>query len=124
MKLLVDMNLSPRWVAYLREAQFHSEHWSEVGSAQAVDAEIMAYAAEHDYVVLTNDLDFGAILAATRGGKPSVIQVRSRNLDPAFIGVTVVQALLQLEKELRAGALLTVEEASMRVRLLPLNRDE
>ncbi|HLF11623.1 MAG TPA: DUF5615 family PIN-like protein [Gammaproteobacteria bacterium] len=48
MKLLVDMNLSPRWVAYLRE--FHSEHWSNVGSAQAVDTEIMAYAAEHDYV--------------------------------------------------------------------------
>lgn len=124
MKLLVDMNLSPRWVAYLGEAQFHSEHWSNVGSAQAADAEIMAYAAEHDYVVLTNDLDFGAILAATHRGKPSVIQVRSRNLDPGFIGATVVQALLQLEAELRAGALLTVEEASTRVRLLPLNRDE
>lgn len=124
MKLLVDMNLSPRWVAYLGEAQFHSEHWSSVGSTQAADAEIMAYAAEYDYVVLTNDLDFGAILAATHRGKPSVIQVRSRNLDPGFIGATVVQALLQLETELRAGALMTVEEASTRVRLLPLDHDQ
>jgi predicted nuclease of predicted toxin-antitoxin system len=124
MKLLVDMNLSPRWVAYLGEAQFHSEHWSNVGSAQAVDAEIMAYAADRDYVVLTSDLDFGAILAATHRGKPSVIQVRSRNVGPEFIGATVVQALQQLQTDLRAGALLTVEEASTRVRLLPLNRDE
>jgi len=27
----------------------------------------MSYAAAHDFVVLTHDLDFGAILAATQG---------------------------------------------------------
>jgi predicted nuclease of predicted toxin-antitoxin system len=74
--------------------------------------------------VLTNDLDFGAILAVTHRRKPSVLQVRSRNLDPEFIGASVVQALLRLEVELRAGALLTVDEATTRVRLLPLLRDE
>lgn len=123
MKLLVDMNLSPRWVSYLEKAQFRAEHWSNVGSAHAADGELMTYAAVHDFIVLTSDLDFGAILAATHRSKPSVIQVRSRNLDPGFTGTIVVQALLRLEAELRAGALLTVEEASTRVRLLPLNRD-
>jgi predicted nuclease of predicted toxin-antitoxin system len=32
--------------------------------------------AEHDYVVLTADLDFGSILAVTGRQKPSVIQIR------------------------------------------------
>jgi predicted nuclease of predicted toxin-antitoxin system len=111
-------------VEYLGKSGFHSEHWSNVGSAPAVDAEIMAFAADHDYVVLTNDLDFSAILAVTHRRKPSVLQIRSRNLDAEFIGASVVQALLRLGGELRAGALLTVDEATTRVRLLPLLRDE
>jgi len=49
-------------------------------------AERLAYAAEHGYTVLTNDLDFGTILAATQGEKPSVVQIRSDNLDPDVIG--------------------------------------
>ncbi len=77
MKLLVDMNLSPRWVDLLTRSHLEAVHWSSVGSPQALDQEIMTYAAKHDYVVLTNDLDFGAILAVTHGEKPSVVQIRS-----------------------------------------------
>ena len=29
----------------------------------------MAYAATHDYIVVTHDLDFSAVLAATQGKK-------------------------------------------------------
>jgi predicted nuclease of predicted toxin-antitoxin system len=61
MKLLVDMNLSPRWITLLRDAGWESTHWSQVGHATARDSEIMAYAAANDFVVLTHDLDFGAI---------------------------------------------------------------
>ncbi|WP_175443943.1 DUF5615 family PIN-like protein [Nitrosospira sp. Nsp13] len=42
-----------------------------LGANDAADSEIMAYANSHDYVVLTHDLDFGAILAAIHGEKPS-----------------------------------------------------
>jgi predicted nuclease of predicted toxin-antitoxin system len=53
MKLLVDMNLSPRWVSFLAASQIESVHWSSVGAATAPDSEIMAYARVHGYVVLT-----------------------------------------------------------------------
>jgi predicted nuclease of predicted toxin-antitoxin system len=43
MKLLVDMNLSPRWVDLLTRSQFEAVHWSSVGSPHALDQEIMAY---------------------------------------------------------------------------------
>ena len=77
MKLLIDMKLSPRWVRLLADAGIESAHWSELGSGDAPDVEIMAFAKAHDYVVFTHDLDFSAILAATHGDKPSVVQVRS-----------------------------------------------
>jgi predicted nuclease of predicted toxin-antitoxin system len=65
MKLLIDMNLSPRWVASLNQAGWEAVHWSSVGKGNELDSEIMRYAAEQNYVVLTHDLDFSAILAAT-----------------------------------------------------------
>jgi predicted nuclease of predicted toxin-antitoxin system len=82
--------------------------------------EIMAFAKAHDYVVLTHDLDFSAILAATRGEKPSVVQVRAEDVSPEAIGAAVVAAARQTASDLDDGALLTVEPSRMRLRLLPL----
>ena len=82
----------------------------------------MAYAAEHGFVVLTHDLDFSTILAATHGTKPSVVQIRSENLSPTSIGDTLIAALQQMAPELAAGALLTIDPSQSRLRLLPLAR--
>lgn len=67
MKLLIDMNLSAAWVDFPRSAGIEAAHRASVGERDALDTDIMAYAAARDYVVLTHDLDFGAILAATNG---------------------------------------------------------
>lgn len=120
MKLLVDMNLSPRWVALLSDAGWEAEHWSVVGKPNAPDSEIMSYAAEHDYVVLTHDLDFSAILAATHGQKPSVVQIRIEDVSPQLAGPQVLAAIHHLQAELQAGALVTVGPRRSRVRMLPL----
>ncbi|CAN5424068.1 hypothetical protein BH11PSE9_BH11PSE9_35060 [soil metagenome] len=82
MRLLVDMNLSPRWVGLLNGAGIEAAHWSTIGAVNAPDSEIMAYAAAHGYVVLTHDLDFGSILAATHGEKPSLVQIRATDVGP------------------------------------------
>jgi predicted nuclease of predicted toxin-antitoxin system len=122
MKVLVDMNLSPRWVGLLNGLGMQAAHWSTVGKIDAPDTEIMAYAAANDYVVLTHDLDFSAILAATHGEKPSVVQIRAEDVNPDTIGTQVAAALRQMESELREGALLTVDPTRTRLRLLPLHR--
>jgi predicted nuclease of predicted toxin-antitoxin system len=120
MKLLVDMNLSPRWVRILADAGIEAAHWSSLGAKNAPDAEIMAYARVNGYVVLTHDLDFSAILAATHGEKPSVVQIRADDVSPDAIGKQVIVALLQMASELEAGALLTVDPNRTRLRVLPL----
>jgi predicted nuclease of predicted toxin-antitoxin system len=124
MKLLVDMNLSPLWVASLVNAGWQAKHWSDVGKANASDAEILAYAAANDYVVLTHDLDFGAILASTHGRKPSVAQIRSVHINPQTIAMQTIAALRHVQAELEAGALLTIEPDRTRLRILPLRADE
>jgi predicted nuclease of predicted toxin-antitoxin system len=120
MKLLVDMNLSPRWVKRLNEAGLEASHWSSVGAANASDAEIMAFARTNGYVVLTHDLDFSAILAATQGSKPSVVQIRSDDVRPETLGPILIEALRQMAAQLEEGALVTVDPARARLRVLPL----
>ena len=120
MKLLVDMNLSPRWVIFLAENGFDATHWSSVGAANAPDTAIMAFAAAHDFVVLTHDLDFGAILAASYGNKPSAVQIRAEDVSPESIGRPLVTALRQMAGDLAEGALLTIDPSRTRLRVLPL----
>lgn len=123
MKLLVDMNLSPLWIDWLAAAGITAMHWSAVGRIDASDSEIMGYAAENGYIVVTHDLDFGAILVATQGRKPSVVQIRSDILSSLFIGDALVRALQQMANELAEGALLTLDPGRVRLTLLPLPVD-
>jgi predicted nuclease of predicted toxin-antitoxin system len=119
-KLLLDMNLSPAWVPFLAQAGVDAVHWSSVGSATAPDREVMAWARAHDCIVFTNDLDFSALLAMTRETGPSVLQVRIQDLRPVSIGPLVVSALRDHAEALRQGAIVTIAEGGMRVRVLPL----
>ena len=89
MKILIDMNLSPEWVAVFKENGFEAVHWSQVGDQRASDRKIMQWARAKGHVVFTNDLDFGAILAATHAQGPSVIQVRTQDVTPEHLGPIV-----------------------------------
>lgn len=120
MKFLVDMNLSPRWVAWLVSLGHEACHWSDIGPPDATDSTILAWARTQGTVVLTHDLDFGDILAATGGSSPSVVQLRSGSLAVDALGPLVERALRAADAELAAGALVTIDAARHRVRLLPL----
>jgi len=120
MKLLLDMNLSPRWCEVLAGEGFDATHWSAIGAHGAADREIMDFAAAQDFVILTHDLDFGAILAASKGARPSVVQMRTDDISPEAGSGILIQALSQFSAELRAGALLTIDVARTRLTLLPL----
>jgi len=121
-RLLIDMNLSPRWVETLAEQGIEAVHWSSVGDARAPDGEILSYAKEHGDVLLTHDLDFGAILASIGLKSPSVIQLRFGTQEIASAREAVLSALDQFANELQAGALLTVDSRAARVSVLPLRR--
>lgn len=121
MKLLIDMNLSPDWVKAFMHQGIEALHWSTIGAQNAPDTDLMAYATANGFHVLTNDLDFGAILAATAARAPSVVQLRGGDLLPESIGPQVMRALRQTAVELAQGALVTVDARRVRVRVLPFS---
>lgn len=120
MKILVDMNLSPHWVQVLRDAGFDATHWRDVGQHDARDSILLDWAKRHEHVVFTHDLDFGAILAASRAAAPSVIQFRIADPLPTTDAAAVIGAIRRFEAELRGGALISVEPGRARARVLPL----
>jgi predicted nuclease of predicted toxin-antitoxin system len=120
MKVLVDMNMSTRWVHALRELDVDATHWSALGEASSPDEEIMRYASTHGYVVLTRDIDFSTILAATSGLAPSVVHLRRQDRFSDEFAKLVASALRQVEHELAAGAVLSLKGSRMRLRRLPI----
>lgn len=84
--------------------------------------EILGWARLHGRVLITHDLDFSAILAASGDDAPSVVQLRSQDLLAPQLLRIVGAALAEHAGPLQHGALLSVNETGTRVRVLPLMR--
>lgn len=120
MKLLLDMNLPPRWADWLSQRGHDVVHWSSIGARDATDATILAWAQAQGHVVVTRDLDFAAILAASGGSSPSVVQVRATSIASLEAERRVGDSIDAHRSALEAGAVLTIDLQRLRVRLLPL----
>jgi predicted nuclease of predicted toxin-antitoxin system len=121
MRLPVDMNLTIRWVEFLRKAGHEAVHWSEVGDPKALDRDLCAFGRQFEYTILTNDLDFPQILAHTGVDGPSVALLRGEPLVPEMRGAALLQALSHCESDLARGAIMSLDwSGPPRARLLPL----
>ncbi len=119
-KIIIDMNLPPSLVSILKNEGWETLHWSSIGDPGATDSEIMRYAKKGGYMVITHDLDFGAILAATGWKTPSVIQIRTQDVFPEAIGKMIIATIHQFSNEIKKGALISVDESRSRARILPI----
>jgi len=123
MTILIDVNLSPLWVPFFAQRGIEAVYWTEIGRMDAPDEEIMRFAAAHGYVLMTHDLDFGAMIAASGLAGPSVLQIRIQDVLPDSAGLLVMNAITAFAKELDRGALVTVTKDRGRVRLLPFGQE-
>ena len=122
MKLVLDMNMPFAWTEFLHAAGHTALHWRSIGDIRAEDHEIMSWARDNGYVVLTHDLDFGALLYLTEATSPSVLQLRAEHILPQHLGDAVLEALDTAAEPLAEGALLVIDPRRHRIRLLPLRR--
>lgn len=120
MKLLVDMNLTPRWVPWLVARGHEAVHWSQIGVSNAPDTSLMDRALADGAVVLTSDLDFGALLASSGESGPSVILLRAGILAPERVGAAVSECLARFRAEIETGAIVVIDDLRQKVRLLPI----
>ncbi len=108
------------WVGFLGAHGIEATHWSTIGDASAPGSRILDYAASNGFVVFTRDLDFGMLLASSKAHGPSVIQMRTQDVFPSAIGELVLRAIVAVGDHLDASAIVTVDLAQNRIRLLPI----
>ena len=120
MKLLFDMNLSPKLADLLTARGIESVHWFRIGASEATDNEIVAYAHKNDYTIVTCDLDFSTIMSIGHGLKPSVVQIRLQGFQSDLAADLIFFAIQHYKNELEAGAVMTIDTRKARLRLLPL----
>ncbi len=120
MKLLLDQGLPRSLVRHLAAAGIAAEHVGELGMATASDAMILDAARRRQAVVVTLDADFHQLLAVSRAESPSVVRVRIEGLKGDRLALILAQVIALAGAELAAGAVVSVTEARIRVRSLPI----
>ena len=120
MKFLADMGISETTVRALRERGNDAVHLRELGLQRLPDDQILLKARVEARVILTFDLDFGDLLAASSGSTPSVILFRMRNQTPSAVTPRLLEVVDSCSEALITGALIVVEGERYRVRRLPI----
>jgi predicted nuclease of predicted toxin-antitoxin system len=119
MKFLADMGISPGTIAFLRSLGHDAIHLNEQGLDRMPDSEILEKARHEHRVLLTHDLDFGELVAASGYRLPSVIIFRLRNMRPENVNRYLKHIIGEKRVMLAEGAFVSVTEGQIRVRLLP-----
>ncbi len=120
MKFLADMGISQSSINWLRQNAYGAIHLREEGLHRITDAEIIKKATKEGRIILTCDLDFGDLMATSGEICPSVIIFRLQNERPENVNRRLEQVLKESSDALEKGAIISVEEARHRVRLLPI----
>lgn len=121
MRFLIDNALSPRVAEGLRQAGHEAVHVRDYRLEKADDAVLFDRAALEDRVVVSQDTDFGALLALRKTKKPSVILFRTPSPKrPDWQLKLLLANLDSMGDFLKEGCIAVIEEARIRVRPLPL----
>ena len=118
--LLADMNISPRTVSDLSELGWAAIRVNELLPASATDEAILDIARRSNRVVVTQDLDFSALLALRGQDAPSLVSLRTTSANSSFITQRLADALPRVVDQLTEGCIVTIEDVSYRVRRLPI----
>jgi predicted nuclease of predicted toxin-antitoxin system len=123
LRFLADMGVSSRTVEWPSKNGHDAVHLRDEELQRLPNGEIFQKAANEDRIVLTFDLDFGEIVAFTRGSKPSVVVFRLRNTRTPHVISRLETVLAASSSALQQGAVVVVEDGRHRIRLLPIGND-
>ena len=120
LRFLADMNLSPLTVAALQADGYDILRVSSLLPATTADSVILEEARQREMVIVTQDLDFSALLALGGYARPSLVTLRLSNTDPHVVTQRLRQVLPRLEQHLAEGCAITVDDSAIRIRKLPI----
>lgn len=120
LKLLADVHISPITVSELKTIGYEIYRITDFLSASAPDTKIIELAFQKEAVIITQDLDFSALVAQGGMNKPSIVSLRVSNASPDHISEILKTILPEIETELEEGVIVSVEDTEYRVRKLPI----
>lgn len=120
MRLLADLNIAPRTVDFLRSLGHDVIRVDALLPITASDAEIVDAALRERRTILTQDLDFSALVALSGRSAPSVVSLRLSSSRIERVGERLRHVLPSLEAEIGSGAIVSIEDDSVRTRSLPI----
>ena len=120
MKFLADMGISPKTVEFLNRMGYGAVHLHSEGLDTLPDSDILDKTRREKRILLTHDLDFGELMAASGSRLPSVITFRLRNMRPTRVNGYLNQIIINHQDELVQGVIISVAEGQIRVRRLPI----
>ena len=123
MKFLADMGIFPRTVALLRTLGHDATHLVDENLERSPDRAVLAKARSERRILLTHDLDFSELLAASGAKLPSVVIFRLRNMRPDHVNQYLQAVLAEHADVLEQGAIMSVVEGRIRIRPLPIDED-
>ena len=119
-RFLLDMGIAQSTGEFLRSQGHDVVHLSEQGLERLPDELIVAKALDEGRTIVTHDLDFGRIVALSGHIVPSVVTLRLNDMTPARVNSALVTVLRETALALIDGALVTVTDRGIRVRILPI----
>ena len=119
-RVLLDQGLSLATAALLREDGWNAVHVMDAGLDRADDIKILDFARHDNRACVTLDHDFHTHLALSQMTRPSVVLVRIEGLRASDQAALIRKVWEARADDIAAGAAISVDAVSIRVRKLPL----
>lgn len=123
-RFIADIHISPLTVEELQKKGYNIIRVTDKLPATSSDKEIIQLAYQEQSVIITQDLDFSAIIAQSGLNGPSVVSLRVANAKPDMITRLLTTVLPLIEVELTEGAIVSIDETEYRIRKLPVKEKD
>lgn len=120
LKFIADVHISPLTVKELQKAGYAVTRVTDSLPSTSSDDEIIQLANKEQAVIITQDLDFSAIIAQSGLNSPSVISLRVTNAGPEMITRILLNVLPSIKAFIAEGAIVSIDEYGYRVRKIPV----
>jgi predicted nuclease of predicted toxin-antitoxin system len=122
LRFLVDMNVSPLTVEFLQSLGYDAIRVPSVLHSTTPDDILLEYARNEGYCILTNDLDFSALIALNNYTRPSVLTLRLPVMEIEDIHTLLQRALPTFVVAVAERSIMaTLTDSSLRIRALPIH---
>lgn len=120
LKFFADECISPSTVTFLIKLGYKAVHAEDVKMSTAKDTEILNYTAQKDMILITQDLDFSALLALSGSSHPGVITLRLKFPSPENVNNSLKRLIDSQKENQIKGSMIILEETKIRFRSIPI----